>query len=71
MAEIPVDKGDGERSRASVSTVEVEREITKRRLIESVSSILLVLLYMAFSLIRDREPGVVALDGTGDDWDES
>lgn len=55
--------------------IEVEREITKRHLIEAISSIVVVILYMAFTLLRDRDAGVVVLDerdkGAADDWDES
>lgn len=54
---------------SDASRAEIEREITKRRMIESITSVVLVVLYMAFSLVRDRDPGVVALDGA-DDWAE-
>ena len=52
--------------------VEIEREVTKRQLIQSVSTILVVLLYMVFTLLRDRDGGVVVVDPDegGDDWDE-
>jgi hypothetical protein len=63
-------------SAANSVEVEVEREITKRQLIESVTSIVIVVLYMVFTLFRDREAGVVVLDdadrkkGPEDDWEE-
>jgi len=55
--------------------VEIEREVTKRQLIESLTSILVVVLYMAFTLLRERETGVIVLDDDGDygpedDWVE-
>ena len=62
--------------RRSAVDVEIEREVTKRAIIESVTRLLVVLLYMAFTLIREREAGVVALDpedddlGPEDDWAE-
>lgn len=68
MSEIPVDKGTADASGSRAGTVEVEREITKRAMIEAITSVVLVLLYMGFSVLRDREPGVVALDGSEDDW---
>lgn len=65
MAEVPVDHGTSD---ASSKGADIEREVTKRKLIEAITSIVLVLLYMAFSLLRDRDPGVIALDGAADDW---
>jgi hypothetical protein len=65
------------RRRPDVDAVEVEleREVTKRHLIEAISSIVVVVLYMAFTLLRDRDAGVVVLDerdkGPEDDWDEA
>ncbi len=54
--------------------VEIEREVTKRHMIEAISSIVVVVLYMAFTLLRDRDAGVVVLDerdkGAADDWEE-
>ena len=55
--------------------VEIEREVTKRQLIESLTSILVVVLYMAFTLLRERESGIIVLDDEGDygpedDWVE-
>ena len=64
------------RARRSHVDVEIEREVTKRALIEAVSRLLVVILYMAFTLVREREAGVVALDpedddlGPEDDWAE-
>lgn len=57
--------------------VEIEREVTKRAMIEAVTRLLVVVLYMAFTLLREREAGVVALDpedddlGPEDDWHEA
>ncbi len=66
----------GRRTRDALGVeVEIEREITKRHLIEAVSSVVVVILYMVFTLMRDRESGVVVLDekdkGPADDWDEA
>ena len=61
------------RSRGSRVEVDVEKEITKRELIRSLSSIVVVVLYMVFTLLRDRDAGVVVIDGDeggADDWDE-
>ena len=64
--------GDGpRRARASSVEVDVEREITKRKLIESITTVLVVILYMVFTLVRDRDSGVVVIDPDArDDWDE-
>lgn len=52
-------------------SAEVEREVTKRELIRSVSNILVVVLYMVFTLLRDRDAGVVVIDpDDADDWEE-
>jgi len=62
-----------ERSKRDPVEVEVEREITKRQLIQSVSSLVVVVLYMLFTLLRERDSGVVVIDPTGgpeDDWAE-
>lgn len=64
------------RRRVDDMAVEIEREVTKRHLIEAITSIVVVVLYMAFTLVRDRESGVVVLDeseggGPEDDWAES
>jgi hypothetical protein len=52
--------------------VEIEREVTKRHMIEAITSVLVVVLYMVFTLFRDRDSGVVVLDdesgGPADDW---
>ena len=69
-------RGRKRRSGSTHVDVEIEREVTKRRLIESLTSILVVILYMAFTLLREREAGVVVLDdeadglGPEDDWAE-
>jgi hypothetical protein len=57
--------------------VEIEREVTKRAIIDAVTRLLTVILYMAFTLVRERDAGVVALDpedddlGPEDDWAEA
>ena len=53
--------------------VEVEREITKRRLIESITQVVMLVLYMVFTLIREGTQDVVVMDkdDAGDDWDAS
>lgn len=59
--------------RGSAVDVEIEREITKRQLIKSATTLLVVLLYMVFTLLRDREAGVVVVDpddDAADDWAE-
>jgi len=67
MTEIPVEQGQQVEPGVSVGAQEViEKEITKRTLIESVTSVVLVVLYMMFSFLRDKEPGVVPLDGGQD-----
>ena len=63
------------RSGATHVDVEIEREMTKRQLVESLTSILVVVLYMAFTLLRERESGIIVLDDDGeygpeDDWVE-
>ena len=63
----------GRRRAVEPVEVEIEREITKRQLIQSISSIVVVILYMVFTLLRDRDAGVVVIDPdeSTDDWDES
>ena len=52
------------------SDVEIEKEVTKRELIRTVSNVLIMILYMVFTLLRDRDAGVVVLDGgEADDWE--
>jgi hypothetical protein len=74
--DIPIDEDPEPRTKRRRGThvdVEIEREVTKRRMIESVSQIVVVILYMAFTLLRDRDSGVVILDedeGPEDDWAE-
>jgi hypothetical protein len=75
MSDIPVEEGDrteeeaprprGRRPSASAVEVDIEREVTKRHLIEAISSVVVVVLYMLFTLLRDRDQ-VVALDPDGD-----
>jgi hypothetical protein len=62
----------GKRKKPDSIEIEIEREVTKRQLIQSISSIVVVVLYMVFTLLRDRESGVVVVDPDdgGDDWDE-
>lgn len=62
MSEIPVDKADR-------NAVEVEKQITKRLLIETIGSIVVVIIYIAFAFLRDRDPGIVSLDGSASDWE--
>lgn len=64
--------GGKRRPRSSDVDVEIEREITKRQIVSSVSSVLVVILYMIFTLLRDRDAGVVVIDNEGpeDDWAE-
>jgi hypothetical protein len=52
--------------------VEVEREVTKRQLIQSITTVVVVILYMVFTLMREREAGVVVVDpdDSADDWVE-
>lgn len=87
MTEVPVEDGpdqaeytdevevggtsQGKRSTSGVE-VEIEREVTKRHLIETVSSLLVVVLYMVFTLVRDRDAGVVSIGDGGpeDDWQD-
>ena len=64
MNDIPVEPDE----RAASTSAAVEQEVTKRKMIESVTTVLLVVLYMIFSLVRTREPGVIALDDAEDDW---
>lgn len=69
----PEERGERQkRPRRESVEVEIEREVTKRQLIQSVSTILVVLLYMVFTLLRDRDGGVVVVDPDegSDDWDE-
>ncbi len=58
--------------RPGSDAVEIERERTKQHLIDAISKIVVVILYMVFALMRDRDSGVVVLDEKGDkdDWDE-
>ena len=69
----PSDRAErSQRRRRESVEVEIEREVTKRQLIQSVSTILVVILYMVFTLFRDRDGGVVVVDPDegADDWDE-
>ena len=63
----------GRRRRREPLEIEVEREVTKRQIIQSISTIVVVILYMVFTLLRDRDAGVVVVDpdDAGDDWDEA
>jgi hypothetical protein len=56
-----------QRQRSRAADVEVERERTKRALIEAITRLVAIVLYMAFTLIRERDAGVVALDPSDDD----
>lgn len=68
------DRGERRQRRRRVDSVEVEieREVTKRQMIQSISSIVVVILYMVFTLLRERDAGVVVVDpeDSSDDWDE-
>jgi hypothetical protein len=67
----PGDEPRARRPRREAVEVEIAREETKRQLIQSVTSIVVVVLYMIFTLLRDRESGVVVVDpDEGDDWEE-
>ena len=62
---------DRKRKRVEPVEVEIEREVTKRQLIQSISTVVVVILYMVFTLLRDRDAGVVVVDPSeNDDWDE-
>ncbi len=60
------------RNTGNAPEVDVEREVTKRQLITAISSVVVVILYMVFTLLRDREAGVVVVDpdDASDDWAE-
>lgn len=62
MSDIPIDRGPG--------SAEIEREKTRQAMIQAVVTVVLVVLYMAYSLLRDRDAGVVPIGGAADDWDE-
>jgi len=81
MTRVPVDADDGHPNsdseaasdgRGVSDAVEIERERTKQRLIDAVSKIVVVILYMVFAIVRDRDAGVVVVDekGSKDDWEE-
>jgi hypothetical protein len=59
-----------ERRAAPSEAIEIEREYTKRELYKSISAIVVVVLYMIFTLLRDRESGVVVVEPEEGDWDE-
>jgi hypothetical protein len=60
-----------DRRGAPTEAIEIEREYTKRELYKSISAIVVVVLYMIFTLLRDRESGVVVVEPEEGDWDES
>jgi len=67
----PPPREERRRRQTNSAEVEIEREVTKRQIIESVTSILVVILYMVFTLVRDRDAGVVVIDpDERDDWAE-
>lgn len=68
MSDIPIDRGQGEAGTGN--RAEVEREKTRQALIQGVVTVVLVLLYMAYSLLRDRSASVMPIGGAADDWDE-
>ena len=53
--------------------VQIEREITKSCLIESITQVVILVLYMVFTLIREGAQDVVVMDKDdgGEDWDAS
>jgi hypothetical protein len=62
------------RARGTSADLDVEKEVTKRHLIEAITSVVVIILYMAFTLLRERDPGVVVLDedeGPEEDWKEA
>lgn len=71
------DRSQGGSRGRSAADVEVEREHTKRALIEAITRLIVVVLYMVFTLVRERDAGLVALDpdegdlGPEDDWAEA
>ena len=71
------DPGPRRRRARTSADVEVEREHTTRALIEAITRLVVVVLYMVFTLVRERDAGVVALDpadddvGPEDDWAEA
>jgi hypothetical protein len=72
--EFGTEKNEGRAPEASgvvAVEVEVEREITKRRLIESITQVVMLVLYMVFTLIRESDQDVVVMDkdDAGDDWE--
>ena len=78
MSSVHVDVGEGDdgtdegarkrrRRGSNAADIEIEREVTKQKLIESITSIVVVILYMVFTLMREREAGIVVLDGADDD----
>ena len=52
--------------------IEIEREVTKRQIVQSITTVVVVILYMVFTLLRDRDSGVVVVDPEdgADDWQE-
>jgi hypothetical protein len=68
MTEIPIDRGAGDAGTGN--RAEVEREKTRQALIQGVVTVALVILYMAYSLLRDRAASVLPIGGASDDWDE-
>lgn len=71
MSEIPIDRGPADASAEGTGArAEVEREKTRQALIQGVVTVVLVLLYMAYSLLRDRRASVLPIGGAADDWKE-
>lgn len=64
MSDIPIDRGP------APAQAEIEREKTRQALIQAVVTVVLVVLYMAYSLLRGRDGGVVPIGGSAsaDDW---
>jgi hypothetical protein len=65
-------EAEAPRTRRAAREVEIEREVTKRQLIQSITTVVVVILYMVFTLMREREAGVVVVDpdDSADDWQE-
>jgi hypothetical protein len=64
------ERSSQDRRAAPTEAIEIEREYTKRELYKSISAIVVVVLYMIFTLLRDRESGVVVVEPEEGDWDE-
>lgn len=64
------------RRTSNTADVEIEREKTLRLLIDAITRVVVIVLYMGFTLVRERDAGLVVLDpdddtGPEDDWAEA